>query len=108
MVSSFDPNVFLHAQTTEVNEKRPPLPADNPAAEDALYLAVIGEIKTASGTIEKGDRAGQPGEVAQDETHEEGPDERADDDAKPHEASKSPPEPHSVTQFSRGATRPSW
>jgi hypothetical protein len=60
MVSSFDPNVFLHAQTTEVNEKRPPLPADNPAAEDALYLAVIGEIKTASGTIEKGDRAGQP------------------------------------------------
>ncbi len=60
MTSSFDPNVFLHAQTTESNEKRPPLPAENPGAEDALYTAVIGEIKTATGTIEKGDRAGQP------------------------------------------------
>jgi len=60
MTSSFDPNVFLHAQTTESNEKRPPLPAENPGAEDALYTAVIGEIKTATGMIEKGDRAGQP------------------------------------------------
>ena len=60
MTSSFDPNVFLDAQVTEPNEKRPPLPADNPAAEDGLYLAMIGEIKTATGTIEKGERAGQP------------------------------------------------
>ena len=60
MTSAFDPNVFLDAQTTEVNEKRPPLPAENPAESDGLYLAVIGEIKTASGQIEKGDRAGQP------------------------------------------------
>lgn len=60
MTSAFDPNVFLDAQTTEVNEKRPPLPAENPATEDGLYLAVIGEIKTASGQIEKGERAGQP------------------------------------------------
>lgn len=60
MTSAFDPNVFLDAQTTEVNEKRPPLPAENPAADDGLYLAVIGEIKTASGQIEKGERAGQP------------------------------------------------
>lgn len=60
MTSAFDPNVFLDAQTTEVNEKRPTLPAENPAAEDGLYLAMIGEIKTATGMIEKGDRAGQP------------------------------------------------
>lgn len=59
MISPFDPNVFLDAQTTEVNEKRPPLPVENPASEDGLYSAVIGEIKTASGVIEKGDRAGQ-------------------------------------------------
>jgi hypothetical protein len=60
MTSSFDPNVFLDAQITEANEKRPPLPAENPSSEDGLYLAVIGEIKTATGTIEKGERSGQP------------------------------------------------
>jgi len=60
MTSSFDPNVFLDAQVTEVNEKRPPLPAENPSTEDGLYLAMIGEIKTATGTIEKGERSGQP------------------------------------------------
>ncbi len=60
MTSSFDPNVFLDAQTTEVNEKRPPLDAENPDADDQLYAAVIGEIKTSSGVIEKGERAGQP------------------------------------------------
>lgn len=59
-VSSFDPNVFLDAQTTEINERRPTLPADNPASPDGLYTAVIGEIKTATGIIEKGNRAGQP------------------------------------------------
>jgi len=60
MTSSFDPNVFLDAQVTEVNEKRPPLPVDNPAAEDGFYLAMIGEITTATGTIGKGERTGQP------------------------------------------------
>ena len=60
MTSSFDPNVFLDAQMTEVNEKRPPLPAENPASSDGLYDAVIGEITTKTGVMEKGDRAGQP------------------------------------------------
>lgn len=60
MTSAFDPSVFLDAQITEANEKRPPLPAENPATPDGLYLAVVGEVKTAAGTIEKGDRAGQP------------------------------------------------
>lgn len=57
--SAFDPNAFLDAQQTEVNEKRPPLPVENPASPDGLYLAVIQEITTKTGTINKGDRAGQ-------------------------------------------------
>ncbi len=57
---NFDPNQFLDAQQTEVNEKRPPLPVENPEAEDGLYIAQIGEIKTDSGTIGKGDRTGEP------------------------------------------------
>lgn len=60
MTSAFNPEAFLDAQITEVNEKRPPLPADNPEAADGLYTAVIGEITTASGVIGKGDRTGQP------------------------------------------------
>lgn len=61
MPSPFDPNQFLDAQVTEVNERRPPLPVENPATEDGLYTALIGaEIKTATGTIEKGDNAGRP------------------------------------------------
>lgn len=59
-MSQFDPNVFLDAQQTEVNEKRPPLDTENPADPNGLYMAVIGEITTASGTIGKGDRTGQP------------------------------------------------
>ena len=59
-MSAFDPSLFLDAQQTEVNEKRPPLPVENPAATDHLYVAQIGEVKTASGTIEKGDRTGRP------------------------------------------------
>jgi len=59
-MSAFDPNVFLDAQQTEVNEKRPPLPTENPEDENGLYTAVIGEIKTDAGTIGKGDRVGQP------------------------------------------------
>ena len=60
MTSMFDPNAFLDATTTEVNEKRPPLPVDNPDDTNGYYTAVIGEIKPASGTISKGERAGQP------------------------------------------------
>lgn len=60
MSSQFDPNVFLDAQQTEINEKRPPLPTENPEDANGLYTAVIGEIKTDAGTIGKGDRVGQP------------------------------------------------
>ena len=60
MTSVFDPNTFLDAQITEINEKRPPIPAENPSSEDGLYLAVVGEISTATGTIGKGERTGQP------------------------------------------------
>jgi len=59
-MSSFDPNAFLEAQITEVNERRNPLPVENPADSNGLYTAVIGEITTASGVIGKGDRIGQP------------------------------------------------
>jgi hypothetical protein len=59
-VSAFDPNQFLEATTTEVNERRNPLPTENPATPDGLYTAVIGEIKTDSGVIGKGEKLGQP------------------------------------------------
>lgn len=58
--SPFDPNTFLDAQQTEVNEKRNLIPVENPDEEDALYLAVIGEITADSGTIGKGDNTGKP------------------------------------------------
>ena len=58
--SQFDPSTFLDAQQTEVNEKRPLIPTENPEDTNGLYTAVIGEITTGSGTIGKGDRAGQP------------------------------------------------
>ena len=60
MSSVFDPSVFLDAQQNETNEKRPPIPTENPADPNGLYTAVIGEIKTDSGTIGKGERIGQP------------------------------------------------
>jgi hypothetical protein len=59
-MSMFDPAVFLDAQVDEVNEKRPPLPTENPESSDGLYTAQIGEIKPTSGVIGKGERAGQP------------------------------------------------
>jgi hypothetical protein len=59
-MSAFDPSVFLDAQQNEVNEKRPPLPTENPDSADGLYSAVIGEIKADSGTIGKGEKVGQP------------------------------------------------
>lgn len=60
MSSVFDPNVFLDAQQTEVNERRPIIPAANPASPDGLYTAMIGEITTSSGIIGKGEKSGQP------------------------------------------------
>lgn len=59
-MSAFDPAVFLDATTTEVNEKRDPIPTENPDAADGMYIALIGEITTQDGTIGKGDRTGQP------------------------------------------------
>lgn len=60
MSSAFDPSAFLSATQTEVNEKRPLLPTDNPASADGLYTAIVGEIKTADGIIGKGDNTGKP------------------------------------------------
>lgn len=54
-----NPEDFLKQTTTEVNEKRPPIPTENPDDPDGLYIAVIGEIKMESGTIGKGERTGQ-------------------------------------------------
>lgn len=59
-ISAFDPNQFLQAQQTEVNETLPPLPEDNPASPDTFYTAVIGQVKQESGLIGKGDRVGEP------------------------------------------------
>lgn len=61
MSSQFDPNVFLDATTTEVNEKRDPLPTENPADTAGLYIATIGEVVPKSGTVQKeGDNYGKP------------------------------------------------
>lgn len=59
-MSAFDPNLFLDAAQNEVNERRPPIPEENPDSPDGLYTVVVGEIKTDSGIIEKGDRKGDP------------------------------------------------
>jgi hypothetical protein len=59
-MSAFDPQSFLDAQITEENTRRLPLPTENPADENGLYTAIIGEITTSSGVIGKGDRAGSP------------------------------------------------
>jgi len=59
-MSAFNPAAFLEAQVTEVNERRNPLPPENPADEGGLYTALIGEITTSSGIIGKGDKTGQP------------------------------------------------
>ena len=58
--TTFDPAVFLDAEQTEANERRPLLPTENPEDPNGMYLALIGEITTASGTIGKGERAGDP------------------------------------------------
>lgn len=60
-ISQFDPAVFLTAQQTEVNERRPTVPAENPDDANGLYTAMIGEVKGGgSGVISKGDNAGNP------------------------------------------------
>jgi hypothetical protein len=59
-MSQFNPEDFLNAQVTEVNERRVPLPTENPDDANGLYTAVIGEVTTASGVISKGDKTGQP------------------------------------------------
>lgn len=47
--SAFDPQAFLDATIDTPNEKRPPLPVENPASPDGLYTAIIGEVKMNSG-----------------------------------------------------------
>ena len=60
MTSAFDPSVFLDVEQTEVNERRPLLPVENPADSNGCYMAVIGELKHSGGIMEKGDKVGQP------------------------------------------------
>lgn len=60
MTSVFDPTLFLDATTTEVNERRDPLPTENPADAGGFYVAQIGEISSQDGIIGKGERTGQP------------------------------------------------
>lgn len=61
MTSAFDPNIFLDAAQTDVNEKRPNIPVENPDSPDGFYTAVVGEVKGGkSGVYEKGDNAGNP------------------------------------------------
>ena len=59
--SAFNPDAFLSAQVSEVNEKRPPLPVENPEpGSNGFYTAVISGVQMKSGTINNGERAGQP------------------------------------------------
>lgn len=62
MLSNFDPEAFLNATQTEVNEKRELVPPENPARpQDGLYVGIIKELRPPkTGVIEKGDRAGEP------------------------------------------------
>lgn len=60
-MSAFDPATFLDATVATVDEKRPPLPTENPADSGGLYTAVIQPLPAPkSGIIGKGDRTGQP------------------------------------------------
>lgn len=52
--SGFNPDLFLAAESKEVNVKRPPLP-------EADYSALISDVKMAGGIIDKpGDNYGKP------------------------------------------------
>jgi hypothetical protein len=54
-MSAFDPMAFLEAEFDEPNEKRPPLPVDNPTHPNGYYLATIGTPDSKSG-----DKDGKP------------------------------------------------
>jgi hypothetical protein len=54
-MSQFDPAAFLDAEFDEPNEKRPPLPVDNPAHPNGYYLATIGSPES-----KNGDKDGKP------------------------------------------------
>jgi hypothetical protein len=43
--SLFDPQAFLDATLDTPSIRRPPLPVENPASPDGLYLATLGEPK---------------------------------------------------------------
>ena len=58
--SPFDPTAFLDATSDAPNERRSPVPTENPDSSDGLYVAQIGEVTMACGLIGKGDRTGQP------------------------------------------------
>jgi len=59
--SGFDPKLFLDAQVSETNERRPPLPAENPFSPDGTYISIMKEPITDTGIIEKdGPRKGEP------------------------------------------------
>jgi hypothetical protein len=58
--SAFDPKLFLDASVSETNERRPPLPAENPYSPDGTYTSIMSEPTADTGTIEKGDRKGEP------------------------------------------------
>ena len=49
-MSAFDPQSFLDATISEPSVRRPPLPIENPYADDRLYVALIGEPKMRSWT----------------------------------------------------------
>lgn len=51
--SQFDPASFLEATTTEAGTRRPPLPVENPASSDGLYIGIIGEPKIRTWTGKK-------------------------------------------------------
>ena len=44
-MANFDPQKFLDATVDQPSIRRPPLPTENPASPDGLYMAVIGEPK---------------------------------------------------------------
>ena len=58
--SNFSPEAFLDAQSTEPNKKRPPLPTENPDSADGSYVGIIKGLVIKHGTIEKGERTGEP------------------------------------------------
>lgn len=60
MTSVFDAQALVDSLQNETNERRPPIPVHNPDDATGTYMAVIGEITVASGTIGKGENVGKP------------------------------------------------